>query len=116
MRVLVVEDEALIKMMLLDMLEELGHKVTAAVSIIPEAMQQLQQDRPDVVLLDVNLSGELSYEVANHCTVEGIPVILTTAYTAADVPEGLSHCPVLAKPFSMDALRDAIARIEQKKP
>jgi len=74
----------------------------------------LRLAKPDVVLLDVNLSGELSYDVANHCMVEGVPVMLTTGYQAADIPDGLRHCPVLMKPFSTEELRIAIEAAAQR--
>lgn len=107
-RVLVVEDEALIQILVADMVLELGHQVAAIAANVDAALSVVRRDRPDLVLLDVNIGGQLSYEVANHCTVEGIPVVLTTGYSASDIPEGLKHCPVLSKPFSTDQLRAAI--------
>ena len=108
LRVLIVEDEPLIAMSLLDAVADLGHEVVGSVSTVDAALESLRQLRPAVVLLDINLSGQMSYEVANHCTVEGIPVVLTTGYQATEVPGGLRHCPVLSKPFDDAALQWAI--------
>ena len=97
MRVLIVEDEPLIAMDLAEMLAQLGHETVATVRTVEDALNAVRL-RPDVVLLDINLGGQMSYDVANHCTLEGIPVVLTTGYQVSDVPEGLRHCPVLSKP------------------
>ena len=109
--VLVVEDEALISMTLADHLTDLGHRVTAEVATTAAAMAEIQDRAPDLVLLDMNLSGELSSEVAHHCTALGVPVILTTGYDEGAIPEDLSHCPYLAKPFGLDELKAAIEKV-----
>lgn len=106
--VLVVEDEPLIAMDVVDIIAELGHVVMAAVPTAEEALREIGRQRPDVVLLDINLRGELSYEVAHHCTAGGIPVVLTTGYDPTDIPANLRHCRIVKKPFHPHELGGAI--------
>lgn len=80
--VLVVEDEMLIALDLQLMLEDAGHRVLGPVGAVDKALSLLDGARPDVVLLDLNLRGELATPVAERLRSLGVPFIMTSADTS----------------------------------
>lgn len=107
-RVLVVEDEAMVSMLVEEFLEELGCEVTGIASRLDEALEKAGSLTLDLALLDVNLAGRLSYPVADLLLARGIPVVFVTGYGAAALPEALHGVPVLSKPFRRNQLAAAL--------
>lgn len=106
-RILVVEDEPFIAMGLEQLLPKLGYEVVSVASHLRDALTKAEAGGFDLAILDVNLSGELSYRVADVLLTKGVPFIFCTAY--ADVAFGrYTHVPVLQKPFDKKALSRAI--------
>jgi CheY-like chemotaxis protein len=106
--VFVVEDEAMIRILMADMLRELGHTLAGEAGHIDEALRLAQSTEFDLAILDVNLRGELITPVAKLITGRGRPIIFATAYGSDGLPEELRDHPVLQKPFELDALATAI--------
>lgn len=111
-RVLVVEDEMMIAMMLADMLEDLGHQVVGPVARLDKALDLVRRETIDVALLDVNVHGQEIYPVADELIRRGIPFMLATGYGAKGVREQYRSWPILQKPFQQENLRDAIAGLK----
>jgi CheY-like chemotaxis protein len=109
-RLLVVEDEALVAMMIEDMLADLGCVVVEVASSLTQALAFA--DDPalalDGALLDLNLGGEKVYPVAERLTAHGVPFVFSTGYGKAGIEAGYGHVPVLAKPFKPRALEAAL--------
>jgi CheY-like chemotaxis protein len=110
-RVLVVEDELMIRMLLQDMLADLGHTVAAEAGRIEEALALAKQGEFDVAILDVNLNGEPISPVADILIARGVPFVFATGYGQRGVPEPYRETPTLQKPFQVDALGEAIAAV-----
>ena len=108
MRVLVVEDEALISMMLEDFLTEIGCEVVATAARLPDAVEKAQTVSMDVAVLDVNLAGQVSYPVAEILRQRAIPFLFATGYGTASLPENLRGTQVLSKPFMLEQLSRAL--------
>lgn len=108
-KVLVVEDEGGIALLLEDMLEELGCEVAASVAHANKADEVARAVSAHVALLDVNLDGKPVYPVARVLRDRGIPVVFSTGYGVGGLPAEFSECPVIGKPFTMEALRAAIS-------
>lgn len=115
LKVLVVEDEALVSMLLEDMLSDLGCEIVGPITRLPEALQ-LAQDRAqaiDIAILDVNLGGERSFPVAEALEARGCLFVLSTGYDDAGIDERWRARPMLRKPFLPheleQALHDALA-------
>jgi DNA-binding response OmpR family regulator len=104
LRVFLVEDETMIRMMVVDMLEELGHTAAAEAGQLDQALQLAQSIDFDVAILDVNLGGKLITPVAQLIDGRGLPIIFATGYGAAGVPEEFRGRPALQKPFELKAL------------
>ncbi|MFL5280502.1 MAG: response regulator [Rhodopila sp.] len=99
LRVLVAEDEALVAMMIEDLLEDLGCEIAASAARLEDALEKAQTVTADVAVLDVNLAGRLSYPVIEVLRARGIPFVVATGYRLNDLPAELQGAPVLAKPL-----------------
>ncbi|CAL8981461.1 Sensor histidine kinase RcsC [Rhodoplanes sp. P11] len=109
--VLIVEDEAIISFLIEDILRELGCGVVRNVAGIAEALAALDEARPDVAVLDVNLDGVEVYPVAERLRDCGIPFVFTTGYGADGLDPGWAHMPVVQKPFRSDMLARALEAV-----
>lgn len=107
-RVLVVEDEAMVAMLIEDFLVELGCKVAASAARLDAALEQARMQGIDVAVLDVNLAGQLSYPVASVLRTRGIPFVFATGYPPSNLPPEMQSAPVLSKPFTLQQLADAL--------
>ena len=109
-RVLVVEDEELIGLMLVDVLEELGAAVAGPAGSVAEALQLVEQETPTGALLDLSLRGETVYPVADRLLLLGVPYIFITGYGQGHLVARHGHAPVLSKPFGAEQFVAALAR------
>jgi CheY-like chemotaxis protein len=107
-RVLLVEDEVLIRMMVAEMVEGLGHEVTAEAGDVGTASKLAEDEQFDLAILDVNLKGKLSFPVADIIMGRRIPLIFATGYSADSIPDAYRGTPCLRKPFQIDSLAHAI--------
>ena len=105
-RILVVEDELMIRMLLEDMLGELGYTVTAEAGRLDEALQAAKTADFDVAILDVNLDGEPVSPVADALVARGTPFVFATGY--GELAEPYRDRPMLKKPFQMDGLKEML--------
>lgn len=104
-RLLVVEDDVLVYMLLEDMLAELGCELVPAAHA-KEAMALAAGETLDAALLDINLRGETSYAVADELAQRGIPFAFVTGYGSTAVSEDYRDRPLLQKPMrESDLLR-----------
>lgn len=109
LKVLVVEDEALVAMLIEDVLDELGHEVVGLAGRLEEALALAQRVEADVAVVDLNLGGRHTYPVAEVLRRREIPFIFATGYGAAGVREEWRGQIVVQKPFEPDELDAAIA-------
>jgi CheY-like chemotaxis protein len=85
--VLLVEDEALIRMMIAEMLEDLGHHVVAETSRIDAALRLAETAKFDLALLDVNVAGSSILPVDNIIERRGFPILFVSGYATTGLPE-----------------------------
>jgi DNA-binding response OmpR family regulator len=108
-RILIVEDEPLIAMMLEDFLDVLGHVVAGVVDSVATALDLLGQGGIDAAILDVNLrGGETCWPIADALADADIPFILATGGGGESIVEAHRGRPILSKPFTMDNVDKAI--------
>jgi CheY-like chemotaxis protein len=107
-RVLIVEDELMIRMLLEGMLEDLGHTVAGQAGTIEEALALAKQADFDVALLDVNLNGKPITPVVAVLAARGLPFVFASGYGQRGVPEEYRDSPALQKPFQAEALAAAL--------
>lgn len=111
-RVVVVEDEALIRLDLVEMLGEAGYLVVGQAGDGESALRLIRQLRPDVVLMDVKMPIMDGVSAAQALAEEHIaPIILLTAFSQDDLVQRALVAGVhgyIVKPFSLADLRPAI--------
>ncbi len=121
MRVLIAEDEALIRMDLREMLVEEGHEVVGEARDGAEAISLARDLTPDIVFMDVKMPGTDGIAAARAISEEGIaPVVMVTAFSQAGYVEDATEAGAMAylvKPFSkrdiMPAMQVAVSRFAE---
>ena len=103
-RIMVVEDEALIAMVLVDHLQEIGLSAVGPFSRVADALKV--DEELDAAILDVNLGGESVYPVADMLHARGIPFVFMTGYGSASIDPRFALVPVLQKPIEAKALEE----------
>jgi DNA-binding NtrC family response regulator len=98
-RVLFVEDEAMVSMLIEDMLLDLGVEVVGPASTMDHALTLAREAEIEAAVLDINIGGQLTYPIADILQGRGIPVIFATGYGSAVLPERFRDTPTLHKPF-----------------
>jgi CheY-like chemotaxis protein len=111
-RVLVVEDEMLLVMMIEDMLADLGSKSVTSAATVEKALALISAQVFDVALLDVNLNGNDSHPVAEVLSARGVPFVYSTGNANRSLRDGYSDRPVLKKPFTCEELATILARLK----
>jgi CheY-like chemotaxis protein len=106
--VLLVDDEPLIRMMVTDMLEELGHRVVAEAADVDTATMLVRSTAFDLAILDVNVDGATSFPIADAIVARGTPVIFATGYGPPSMIAKYSRSVRLQKPYGIEMLRSKI--------
>lgn len=106
--VLVVEDEPLIQMLLEDMLDDMGAHVAASATTLDEGIEKASGAGFQIAILDVNLGRGRVYPVAEKLAARGIPFIFASGYGASEIPKEFEGHPVVAKPYRMSDLEEAL--------
>jgi PAS domain S-box-containing protein len=103
-RILLVEDEALVAMMIAECLTESGHTVIGPLSRASDALQAATDGDYDAAILDINLGDGMAYPVADIVSARGLPFVFVTGYEADTIDERFSHVPILQKPIERQML------------
>ena len=112
LKVLIVEDEALVSMLLEAMLEDLGCAVVGPAGRVGEGLSLIRDGvETDVALLDVNVAGEKVFPVAQALRTAGIPFAFSTGYGEAGVDEEWRGAPALQKPYTFDDVKAVLEQL-----
>jgi len=103
-RVLVVEDEMMVLILIEDMLADLGCGSVTAAASVDQALALIDAHAFDAAILDINLNGNKSHSVADALAARGVPFVFSTGYAVHDMSEGYRDRPVLRKPFRYEEL------------
>lgn len=99
LRVLVVEDEMMVSMLIEDMLTDMGCQVVGPASRLDEALSLAETAEMDCAVLDVNLGGQPIFPLADALRARGVCFAFATGYGDAGVRDVDKGAPVLQKPF-----------------
>lgn len=108
-RILLVEDEPLIAIMMKEALRELGIEVLGPIGTVAAALSAAEREPLDGAVLDVNLGGDPIYPVADLLTARGISFVFVTGYSADAIDRRFAHVPVLEKPIEPEMLQEVFA-------
>ena len=104
LRVIVVEDETLVAILLEDMLTELGCDVVGTAHRVNKALDLVERSTPDAAVLDVNIAGDEVYPVAQALADRNIPFVFATGYGARGLQDSWRNRPIVQKPFHVEHL------------
>lgn len=108
-RILVVEDESLVAMLLETILEDMGAVPVGAISTVDEALEVVTDDALlDAALLDVNVAGREVFPVAEALKAKGVPFVFSTGYGEGGLPDHWRGQSTIQKPFTEEAVRSAL--------
>ncbi|MGH6747824.1 MAG: response regulator [Methyloceanibacter sp.] len=110
-RILVVDDEPLISMLVEGWLAELGCDVVGPARSVEEGLDLADDGQLDGAILDVNLAGENSYSVANALQEKGVPFAFATGDGSLDADSGFDDPILLAKPFNFDGVKAVLDKL-----
>ncbi len=107
-RILIVDDEPLIAMMLSDWLGELGHAVVGPALTAADALSLIDDNEIDGAILDVTLGDGTSYGLAEVLQQRTVPLIFATGHRSEGIDPRFRGAPTLQKPFDLASLRRAV--------
>ena len=110
-RILVVEDEMMVLMVIEAMLADIGCESVTAAATVDQALALIDAKVFDAAMLDVNLNGSTSYPVADALAARGIPFIFASGYNGHGMKKGYSDRPLLSKPFQLNDLIRVFTRL-----
>jgi PAS domain S-box-containing protein len=115
-RVLLVEDEILVAMMMRDILTELGFSVIGPFSRVAEAMVAAVHDEFDAGIIDINLGGEFVYPVADVLVARKIPFVFITGYGVESIDGRFANVPIMKKPIQRQVLQSLFVTADSEGP
>lgn len=110
-RILVVDDEPLISMLVEGWLDELGYEVVGPTGSVEGGLKLIASGPVDAAILDVNLAGESSFSVAGALREKGVPFAFATGDSGVDATSGFKDTPLLHKPFDFEAVKSVIGKL-----
>jgi CheY-like chemotaxis protein len=115
-RVLIVEDGAMIAMLVEDMVLDFGSEVVGPAAKMDDAMRLAQAAALDAAILDVNVGGSVIFPVAEILSKRGIPYIFATGYGSTGIPPRFQSHPTLPKPFTYQSLAEVLRDVLANQP
>ncbi len=109
-RILAVEDEFLLSVVLAEDLRAAGYEVVGPFGNLPDALAAARRESFDLAVLDINIRGTMVYPLADELLRRGVPFIFLTGYGRADVPPRFATIPRVPKPYEARALLQAVER------
>lgn len=110
-RVLIVEDESLVAMLLETILEDMGCTPVGPASTIDEGLALATGAEPlDAALLDVNVAGRQVFPIAEALKARGVPFVFSTGYGESGLSDEWRGHPTVQKPFTEAAIREALMK------
>jgi CheY-like chemotaxis protein len=110
-RVLVVEDETLVLMMIEAMLADLGCESITTAGTVDKALALIDAQIFDVAMLDMNLKGNAGHSVAQALVACGVPFLYATGNNGHEMRDGYLNRPVLKKPFKEEEMGETLRRL-----
>lgn len=110
-RILIVEDEGLISIMLEDWLLELNHQPLGPAQTLAQALEMAGEGAIDAAILDLHLRSERSDAVAEIFSKRGIPFAISSGSSMHEIDERFAGRPVISKPYDFSTVERVIAKL-----
>ena len=115
-RVLVVEDEMMVSMLLEDMLSDIGCTPVGPATRMEPALKLIEHAGFDAAILDVNLNGHETYPIADALAARAIPFVFASGYSTSRLRDKYRNIPSLRKPFRQQELEGTLAAALGRRP
>ncbi|RZI99715.1 MAG: response regulator [Brevundimonas sp.] len=109
-RVLVVEDESLVAMLLETILEDMGCTPVGPAATVDDGLKMATEEELDAALLDVNVAGKQVFPIAEALKARGVPFVFSTGYGEGGLPDEWRGQSTIQKPFTEAAVQDALMK------
>lgn len=109
-RILIVEDEALVAMLIEDIVLDLGYEIAAIAGRLDDGLAKAEALDLSCAVLDLNLNGARTYPIAETLRTRGVPFLFVTGYGAAGLEPGWEQAVVVQKPFQPYELAQGLSR------
>jgi PAS domain S-box-containing protein len=116
MRLLVVEDELLVSMLIEEILRDLGATVAGPYGRLADGLAAAKVERFDCAILDLNLAGESADPLADFLLARGVPFVFVTGYQRESIDRRYANVPVLQKPIDAAALEGVLLTLLGSEP
>lgn len=109
---MIVEDEAMIALMLEDFVESLGHHLHGVAATVEEGCALAKEGDFDLAILDCNLAGEQVWPVVDVLVERSIPYILSSGGSLTEIPPEYAGGPMLEKPYTINTIAELLATVD----
>ena len=113
-RILVVDDEPLVSMLMVDWLVELGCEVVGPARSVQQGLDMAGSAELDGAILDVNLGANNSYAVAETLKQRGVPFAFATGDGSIDAEAGFTNPILLSKPFDFEGVKTVLSKLLER--
>jgi CheY-like chemotaxis protein len=110
-RILIVEDEALIAMMLEEWVVELGHTPVGPVGNVAKALALINETVCDAAILDYNLGGETAGPISELLATRNVPFAFASGDHAVEIDERFRQRPMLPKPYVFESVHTVVLKL-----
>ncbi|EGH73225.1 response regulator [Pseudomonas syringae] len=110
-KVLLVEDETMLAMLMEMMLEDLGFATAYHASTLNDGIEYARNGEYDLAILDINIIGGDSFPIAAAIADRGIPFMFCSGYGRLGIPDAWLNRRCVAKPFSAEQLSEALSEL-----
>jgi DNA-binding NarL/FixJ family response regulator len=101
-RVFLLEDDALVRLMIAGMLKQLGHRIVAEAESVKNAQFFAQNPECDFAILDINVGGQSSIPIGEMLHERGVPFLFSSGYVSEFLRKRFGRCPLLREPFTIE--------------
>ena len=113
-QILLVEDEALLSLLMRDLLTDMGFAVAGPYNCVKDAMAAAKVEPLAGAVLDVNLGGEFVYPLAEYLNANAVPFVFVTGYAEDRIEMRFDGVPVLQKPLTRELLERALGSVLER--
>lgn len=110
-KILLIEDEPMIAMLLEDFVDMAGHETYGPVETVEGALEAVKAGGFDAAITDINLNGQKAWGVAEALRAQAIPFAISSGAPDSEIPEAYADAPLLKKPYMLADVEAVLAQL-----
>ncbi len=112
MKILLIEDEPMIAMLLEDFVDMLDHEAAGPAETVEAALAAVSDGGFDAAIMDINLNGQKAWDVAGAMRAASIPFAISSGAADSEIPADYAHAPLLKKPYTLADVEDVLKQLQ----